>query len=423
MKKTYKIISKAAFFCFLVTALFACQQVTDVQPPEPDSGRVTVYLGNGENSSIMSRSIMPVEPGLFSRYTLSLTDGSQTITPNSSELASGNISLELPAGLWTATVAAYRTFTIPGGGTASEYKAAEGNKQFTVTAGQIASVNVEIKPLLINDSTVKGIFSYTITLPAGVTAATLSLKQSGTSYLEKNLLDAGGTSGSAEFSGGVYDLYIILAKGDLSAGTYEAVHVYPGLESPAEIDLSGVEFASQVFIMGTAEATNPAKITPPLTVTAYTDAEHTAAIEGGTATVAENGSFLVKVPVSYIGQNVYLKLSASSIAPGYSATGGTAQVTALEANGRAGVTLLLIVEATVPQNLTAVPASESSIKLEWEPVSGVTGYKVYKSTTGSDGAYIEQASVTDTTWTDTGLNLATIYYYKVAAVNGIGSAT
>jgi hypothetical protein len=146
---------------------------------------------------------MPVEPGLFSRYTLSLTDGSLTLTPDSGELASGSISVELPAGLWTATVPAYRTFTIPGGGTATEYKAAEGSAQFMVIAGQVVSVNIEIKPLPIDDSTVQGIFSYTVTLPAGVTAATLSLKQSGASYLEKNLLDADGTSGSVELFGGV----------------------------------------------------------------------------------------------------------------------------------------------------------------------------------------------------------------------------
>jgi fibronectin type 3 domain-containing protein len=77
---------------------------------------------------------------------------------------------------------------------------------------------------------------------------------------------------------------------------------------------------------------------------------------------------------------------------------------------------------TVPQGLTAAPASESSIKLEWDPVSGVTGYKIYRSTTGSDGAYTEQASVTDTEWTDTGLNADIIYYYKVEAVNGIGTS-
>jgi fibronectin type 3 domain-containing protein len=73
-----------------------------------------------------------------------------------------------------------------------------------------------------------------------------------------------------------------------------------------------------------------------------------------------------------------------------------------------------------PQGLTAVPVSESSIKLEWGAVDGVTGYKVYKSTTGSGGAYTEQASVTETAWTDTGLIANTSYYYKVEAINGIG---
>jgi sugar lactone lactonase YvrE len=75
---------------------------------------------------------------------------------------------------------------------------------------------------------------------------------------------------------------------------------------------------------------------------------------------------------------------------------------------------------TVPRNLTTTTLSESSLKLEWNAVSSVTGYKVYKSTTNSSGEYTERASTTKTTWADTGLNLDTRYYYKVEAINGIG---
>jgi sugar lactone lactonase YvrE len=75
---------------------------------------------------------------------------------------------------------------------------------------------------------------------------------------------------------------------------------------------------------------------------------------------------------------------------------------------------------TVPRDLTTTPLSESSIKLEWNAVSSVTDYKIYKSTTNSGGEYTERASTTKTVWTDTGLNLDTSYYYKVEAINGIG---
>jgi fibronectin type 3 domain-containing protein len=75
----------------------------------------------------------------------------------------------------------------------------------------------------------------------------------------------------------------------------------------------------------------------------------------------------------------------------------------------------------VPQGLTAVPASESSIKLEWHAVDGVTGYEVHRSTS-SGGAYTKQADTTDTTWTDNGLTPNTIYYYETAAVNGLGTS-
>jgi fibronectin type 3 domain-containing protein len=72
-----------------------------------------------------------------------------------------------------------------------------------------------------------------------------------------------------------------------------------------------------------------------------------------------------------------------------------------------------------PQGLTAVPKSESSIKLEWNAVDGVTGYEVYGSTS-SGGTYTKKADITDTSWTDTSLSSNTSYYYKAIAVNGIG---
>jgi hypothetical protein len=73
----------------------------------------------------------------------------------------------------------------------------------------------------------------------------------------------------------------------------------------------------------------------------------------------------------------------------------------------------------VPQGLNISLVSESSIKLEWDAVSGATGYKVYKSTADSGGEYIELASTAGTTWTDTGLIAGTCYYYKVLAVDGL----
>jgi fibronectin type 3 domain-containing protein len=64
----------------------------------------------------------------------------------------------------------------------------------------------------------------------------------------------------------------------------------------------------------------------------------------------------------------------------------------------------------VPQGLTAIPLSENSIKLEWDAVSGVTGYEVHRSTS-SGGAYTRQVATTGTSWTDTGLTVGTTYYY------------
>ena len=72
---------------------------------------------------------------------------------------------------------------------------------------------------------------------------------------------------------------------------------------------------------------------------------------------------------------------------------------------------------TKPDNLTADPASSTSITLSWtassDPETGVAGYRVFR-----DGSQIVET--TGTTFLDTGLSPATEYEYRVRAVNGQG---
>ena len=57
--------------------------------------------------------------------------------------------------------------------------------------------------------------------------------------------------------------------------------------------------------------------------------------------------------------------------------------------------------------------------LNWTAVSGAVGYAIYRATSAS-GPFTFLQSVTETTYTDYGLNPATIYYYRVTAVNDAG---
>ncbi|MBN2785582.1 MAG: carbohydrate-binding protein [Pontiellaceae bacterium] len=75
-----------------------------------------------------------------------------------------------------------------------------------------------------------------------------------------------------------------------------------------------------------------------------------------------------------------------------------------------------------PGGLVATAVSGSRIDLSWSASSGATRYNVYRSST-SGGAYtLIAASVTGTSYSDSGLADGMTYYYAVSAVNGTGES-
>ena len=74
-----------------------------------------------------------------------------------------------------------------------------------------------------------------------------------------------------------------------------------------------------------------------------------------------------------------------------------------------------------PTGVTATPASSISITVNWSPVTGATGYKVYRNTSSS-GAYSHVGTLASTSYTDSGLSANTTYYYKVSATNSAGES-
>ncbi len=71
---------------------------------------------------------------------------------------------------------------------------------------------------------------------------------------------------------------------------------------------------------------------------------------------------------------------------------------------------------TVPANLVATAISETAIDLTWDASTdtgtGVAGYNIYR-----DGNLTPIATVTGTTYSDTGLAAETLYSYQVSAVD------
>jgi hypothetical protein len=73
-----------------------------------------------------------------------------------------------------------------------------------------------------------------------------------------------------------------------------------------------------------------------------------------------------------------------------------------------------------PTNLTA-SAGDAQVSLKWSASTGATSYNVQRSTT-SGGPYSLVASVSGTSYTDTGLTNGTTYYYVVSAANSAGQS-
>ncbi|MCX5388725.1 PHB depolymerase family esterase [Streptomyces sp. NBC_00094] len=69
-----------------------------------------------------------------------------------------------------------------------------------------------------------------------------------------------------------------------------------------------------------------------------------------------------------------------------------------------------------PTGLTVTATTATSASLSWNSVSGAASYAVYR-----DGAKVDSAPVTATTYTDTGLTAGTSYGYTVAAVDMSGA--
>jgi fibronectin type 3 domain-containing protein len=79
-----------------------------------------------------------------------------------------------------------------------------------------------------------------------------------------------------------------------------------------------------------------------------------------------------------------------------------------------------------PPNSITVSPSDSSILLSWNPPantggSNVSSYRIYRGT--SEGTLLFLASVTNTSYQDTGLTNGEMYYYKISTVNSVNEGT
>ncbi|MBN2512244.1 MAG: fibronectin type III domain-containing protein, partial [Sedimentisphaerales bacterium] len=74
-----------------------------------------------------------------------------------------------------------------------------------------------------------------------------------------------------------------------------------------------------------------------------------------------------------------------------------------------------------PENLSATAISGSRINLTWNASFGATNYNIKRST-ADGGPFTHVTSLSETSFSDTGLSEMTTYYYVVSAVNSAGES-
>lgn len=118
--------------------------------------------------------------------------------------------------------------------------------------------------------------------------------------------------------------------------------------------------------------------------------------------------------------------------PGFTATGLTngtpyyVRVQTVAASGSSAFSAETAVTPSVtlplaPQNVSAPVIGNTQVSLQWSPVSGASGYVIFRSDAGAAWPDAPHAAVTGTLFTDAQVSNGARYSYRVAAVNGSGS--
>ena len=74
-----------------------------------------------------------------------------------------------------------------------------------------------------------------------------------------------------------------------------------------------------------------------------------------------------------------------------------------------------------PTNITVTGSSTSSITISWSPVSGATGYYIYRGYDNSP-TFTKAGTQSSTSFTDNGLSSNIVYLYRVSAYNSAGES-
>jgi hypothetical protein len=254
------------------------------------------------------RTVYPVfSPDPFTKYELSFTPTSGGEAHDPVLVTGGTGTVDLVVGTYTVTATAYT-----GSGTFTA--TAEGSTTGVVVTNSVTTpVSITLGP---KTGTANGTFKYDITVPAGVVNATLTLKKDG--------IDVGGSpitltiggqkSDTISLAPGYYTVQVVLSKGTKTAGLFEVIHIYSGLDSilPAKVyaDSDFTEAAAVTDSVLTGFFTAP--VTGTTAAVSFDASQYTGAI-AWTPAIPGDGKFA--------GGAAYTAVITLTAKPGFTFTG------------------------------------------------------------------------------------------------------
>jgi len=232
VKKTLSI----AFMLALCSLLF----VTGCQNPLTLDNTIDIPEGKGALSLRLSyegRTILPgnLTKSNFAVYELTFTpQGGTAVVENRDNTTLSTQPIILDPGTYTLVIYAYRD-------AAKSALLARGSADVVITVGQNTPANVTLNALLTEGS---GTFKWNITLPQGVTTASMLIKKDTTEQTVNLLTEANGTK---TLSSGQYSVTINLEGSSGKVIWKELLYVYMNLESAFTKTFTNDHFVNSIY--------------------------------------------------------------------------------------------------------------------------------------------------------------------------------
>ncbi|MCL2211894.1 MAG: hypothetical protein FWB95_08235 [Treponema sp.] len=333
MKKAFILVA-----CFIILALaVSCdgplmESITGLKSADSS---VLIRLAGTDG-----RTVMPVEPQ-FSSFELTLINGDNELTPDASDINGAGVTVNVTEGTWTIILKGYQIIN------GKSLLAAQGHETLNVTADRNKyTVSITLEPIAIDGSVDNGLFSFNITLPEGVDSAILNIDCESFDLLNS-------VTGSISLAPGYYDLSVFLAKNGQSAGIFESVHIYSGLESPANLDLSYIIFTDKVYLAGQLGGIRIGTI-----VITNEDGNIIKTIQLNSSAEKRSDLWLADIPSVNIGEKIFIALE-------FNGETAVTEISELAANGNTDI------------DLTLAPASAKYIDLAgWYSEKNTNGIEI-----------------------------------------------